>query len=201
MAGSLPGVETARRRRIHQSSGCPGLGVGYGYTRRPAFCLYTTNNETHFISASSFVERSAECRASLDEKMEPVAREAKERLDERLRTPRRSDIRRNNSDLSEERLRSNTGKRMMIRDLHAEVFGSKPSGGDGGGGSRRFWAKFGWKPWEQEECAVCLEQFKVGENLVNLSCAHKFHSRCLVPWLIGNNSHCPCCRKLILSEN
>ncbi|KAL9265476.1 putative E3 ubiquitin-protein ligase RHY1A [Drosera capensis] len=194
MAGSLPGVETARRRRIHQSSGGAGIGVvGYGYTRRPAFCLYTTNHETHFISASSFAERSAGSRASLDEKLEPVAREAKERLDERLRTPRKPDIRRNNSDLSEER--------MIIRDLHTEVFGSKTSGGDGGGGSRRFWAKFGWKPWEQEECAVCLEQFKVGENLVNLSCAHKFHSRCLVPWLIGNNSHCPCCRKLIFSEN
>ncbi|KAI4377305.1 hypothetical protein MLD38_014957 [Melastoma candidum] len=51
----------------------------------------------------------------------------------------------------------------------------------------------GWNSTEQDECAVCIERFRIGENLVNLRCEHKFHTRCLVPWL-ENNNHCPCCR-------
>ncbi|GAB2289135.1 hypothetical protein Dimus_037656 [Dionaea muscipula] len=199
MAGSLPGVETARRRRIHhQCSGSSAMGVGglgHGYTRRPSFCLYTTNHETHLISSSSFQERSPQSKAYLDQNLEPLARRAKQRLDEKLRTPIKSEITRNDSDLSEGSMKFMNGKSMMISELQTEVFGSK-----------RFnfsWAKFGWNRWEQaasSECAVCLEHFRVGETLMNLPCAHKFHSKCLVPWL-GDNSHCPCCRNVIFPGN
>lgn len=178
MAGMLPGVESARWRRIHQSGGSSlpcvgGGGGGHGYTRQK--------------------------REGVDEKLGTLAREAKERLDERLRASKKSVIRRNNSDVTEESLRSMIiGKtELTTRGLQTEVFGSKRGGG-GSKSKRLSWARLGWKPWEQEECAVCLEEFKMGENLVNLPCAHKFHSRCLVPWL-DNNSHCPCCRKIIFS--
>ncbi|KAL9263927.1 hypothetical protein AKJ16_DCAP15466 [Drosera capensis] len=157
MAGMLPGVESARRRRIHQSGGSSlpcvgGGGGGHGYTRQK--------------------------REGVDEKLGTLAREAKERLDERLRASKKSVIRRNNSDVTEESLRSmNIGKTELItRGMQTEVFGSKRGGG-GGKSKRLSWARLGWKPWEQEECAVCLEEFKMGENLVNLPCAHKFHSR------------------------
>ncbi|GAB4828189.1 hypothetical protein Ancab_035106 [Ancistrocladus abbreviatus] len=196
MAGMLPGVESARWRRIRQSNGYPSM-IDHGYTRRPAFRLYTYSCEANNISASSLQERSGLARATQDEKLGRLAREAKERLDAKLRSQRKSELRRNNSDLSEESLRCMDGRRMAARELQTEVFGSKKCGG----GSKRFsWLKLGWKPWEQEECAVCLEQFRVGENLVNLPCAHKFHSRCLVPWL-ENNSLCPCCRTAIFSPN
>ncbi|GAB4832743.1 hypothetical protein Ancab_006760 [Ancistrocladus abbreviatus] len=197
MAGMLPGVESARRRRFHQSSGSPSTMIGHGYSRRPAYCLYTTNHESHIISASSLQKRSGLNRASHDEKLGQLAREAKERLDERLGTQRKTEIRRNHSDLSEEIMKYMNGRTVAVRELQTEVFGTNKSSG----GSKRFsWAKLGWKPWEQEECAVCLEQFRVGENLVNLPCAHKFHSRCLVPWL-EKNAYCPCCRVAIFSEN
>ncbi|GAB2216180.1 hypothetical protein Droror1_Dr00023949 [Drosera rotundifolia] len=203
MAGMLPGVESARRRRIHQSSGsslpCLGdSGGGHGYTRHHAFCLCSGNHETWslIVLGSSFLKREG-----VDEKLGTLAREAKERLDERLRAAKKSGIRRSNGDVSEESLRPmNIGKMEMItKGLQTEVFGSKRGDQCGAGRSKRLsWARLGWKPWEQEECAVCLEEFKMGENLVNLPCAHKFHSRCLVPWL-DNNSHCPCCRKIIFS--
>ncbi|KAH1232780.1 putative RING finger protein P32A8.03c [Glycine max] len=84
------------------------------------------------------------------------------------------------------------GKRTSIIVLHTEEYGSKKSG------SRRFsWTKWSWKASEQEECAVCLESFRVGETLIHLPCAHRFHDRCLKPWL-ENNSYCPCCRTTIL---
>lgn len=46
---------------------------------------------------------------------------------------------------------------------------------------------------KEEECVICLEKLKVGENIVHLSCDHKFHVKCLIPWL-ESNSQCPCCR-------
>ncbi|WP_411024310.1 RING finger domain-containing protein, partial [Salmonella sp. s58953] len=43
--------------------------------------------------------------------------------------------------------------------------------------------KLEWKATEQDECAICLDQFVASEALASLPCAHRFHSRCLVPWL------------------
>ncbi|KAL8497751.1 hypothetical protein ACS0TY_021183 [Phlomoides rotata] len=79
MAGVLPGVEAARIRRFHQSN----LNNGGGFTRRSSFCLYATNyNDFHITSPSSKIRRAG-CE---DEKLEAVAREAKQRLDRRLQT-------------------------------------------------------------------------------------------------------------------
>lgn len=54
MAGMLPGVECARRRRFHQSGGwsdSPGT-AGHGCTRRSSFCLYASSHESHLSSSS-----------------------------------------------------------------------------------------------------------------------------------------------------
>lgn len=92
MAGMLPGVECARRRRFHQSitsSDSPSTAAKSGSTRRPSFCLYTSNRDVHLISSSSSQQRSSSNQAYENEKLGEIAREAKERLDERLRTHRK----------------------------------------------------------------------------------------------------------------
>ncbi|KAF8389171.1 hypothetical protein HHK36_025864 [Tetracentron sinense] len=190
MAGMLPGVECARRRRFHQGGGSidSQTVAEHGRTRRPSFCLYISNHET-YLNSSSSLRRNTMNQTLQDEKLGGVAREAKERLDEKLRTKRKSETKRNSS---KESLRFENGGggvgSVMVGELQTEVFGLKKSS------SRRFsWAKFGWKASDQNECAVCLEWFKAGETLVHLPCAHRFHSRCLVPWL-ESNAHCPCCR-------
>jgi hypothetical protein len=43
MAGMLPGVECARRRRLRQGGAGGGAEVGAG-TRRPSFCLYAAGH-------------------------------------------------------------------------------------------------------------------------------------------------------------
>lgn len=138
----LPGVECARRRRFHQSSGdSTGGAAAFSSTRRPSFCLYTSNHETSHSSISSLVtlslslslscswiliflcllgfwrlllwfclcfdwieckflflffflqkkkQRSISNQAYEDEKLGGLARQAKERLDERLRTQKKS---------------------------------------------------------------------------------------------------------------
>ncbi|KAJ9141083.1 hypothetical protein P3X46_031660 [Hevea brasiliensis] len=196
MAGMLPGVESARRRRFHHSSGdSPGGAAAFGLTRRSSFCLYTSNHETShpFIS---FLQRSISNQAYEEEKLGGLAgaaRQAKERLDERLRTQRKSASKRHETVGS---LRGAEGRSMAVRELQTEVFGSKKNNGS----NKKFnWAKLSWKATEQEECTICLERFKSGETLAHLPCAHRFHWRCLVPWL-ENNAHCPCCRMEIHVE-
>ncbi|XP_002730880.1 uncharacterized protein LOC100376149 [Saccoglossus kowalevskii] len=41
-------------------------------------------------------------------------------------------------------------------------------------------------------CAICLEQFKDGDELRVVSCSHEFHRHCVDPWLIKNRT-CPLC--------
>ncbi|XP_019084099.1 PREDICTED: uncharacterized protein LOC104792820 isoform X2 [Camelina sativa] len=99
MAGMLPGVECARRRRFH--GGAPPIEslntavaatAGHVWTRRPSFSLYTTNHESHQAHVS-FSERSVRSKSygeDNDEKLDGAAKEAKQRLNERLRVPRTS---------------------------------------------------------------------------------------------------------------
>lgn len=189
MAGMLPGVEAARRRRCHQSGG--GLFDSTGASannsvRRSYFCLYASNHESHLTSTSS-MQRSGVSQAYTDQKLNDAAREAKKRLDGRLRTLWKSDTKRNFSGQHHQQ-RSRQSENRPTGQRGEMIGGVKKSG------SKRFsWAKLGWKSSEQKECVVCLEQFKAGENLMQLPCGHSFHSGCLSPWL-DSNSHCPCCR-------
>ncbi|KAI4344230.1 hypothetical protein L6164_011480 [Bauhinia variegata] len=181
MAGMLPGVECARRRRFHDS---PAMAA-HNSTRRSSFCLYTSNHESS-LSSSSSLQRSILHQARPNEMLGEAAREAKERLDERLRAQSKSENKRQNS---KENLRS-----AVSGELQIEVYGSKKNV------SRKFsWTKLRWKASEQDDCAVCLEAFRVGETLIHLPCAHRFHSKCLEPWL-ENNTHCPCCRNVVTSR-
>ena len=47
------------------------------------------------------------------------------------------------------------------------------------------------------DCAICQEDFKIGEVFVPLACndihPHKFHKQCITPWLKSHNT-CPTCR-------
>ncbi|XP_052316719.1 RING finger protein 122-like [Oncorhynchus keta] len=47
-----------------------------------------------------------------------------------------------------------------------------------------------------QTCAVCLEDFKVKDELGVLPCQHTFHRKCLVKWL-EVRCVCPMCNKLI----
>ncbi|GMI84248.1 hypothetical protein HRI_002094100 [Hibiscus trionum] len=114
MAGMLAGVECARRRRLHQSGASPDSALAF--TRKPSFCLYTPNNETRVFSQKRMLIQADE-----DQKLGEVAREAKGRLDERLRSQRKSEPKRRNS---QEKSKGVDGK-CLIRSCIREVFGSK----------------------------------------------------------------------------
>jgi len=44
------------------------------------------------------------------------------------------------------------------------------------------------------ECALCLEEYTEGEEVLKLSCAHLFHEACIGPWFVKSLS-CPLCQK------
>ena len=54
--------------------------------------------------------------------------------------------------------------------------------------------------YHNEECSICMEEFKVGET-VSFSpaegCYHVFHHDCLRQWLL-HKIGCPCCRVIML---
>ena len=50
----------------------------------------------------------------------------------------------------------------------------------------------------ENNCAICKNNYTNINNISKLKCSHHFHTKCIIPWLIDNNS-CPCCRKQINS--
>ncbi|KAJ1822895.1 hypothetical protein LPJ56_000488 [Coemansia sp. RSA 2599] len=45
----------------------------------------------------------------------------------------------------------------------------------------------------EENCAVCLEEFLVGDKVRQLPCRHYFHVLCIDPWLGKRSATCPLC--------
>ncbi|XP_071724581.1 uncharacterized protein [Rutidosis leptorrhynchoides] len=184
MAGTLPGVEIARRRRLRGWSDPASLnGSGFGSTR------IRVSQDTHITPTLSFFQRSLVNQADEDDKLGGPAREAKERLDGRLRGNLKQEFTRQTS---QERLRrgSTNATSTVMENLQVEVYGSK--------NKRLRWGRMGlsWKSSKQEECAICLDVYKASDKITHLPCTHRFHFDCLVPWL-ESDGHCPCCRATV----
>eukprot|EP00732_Lithocolla_globosa_P002627 Lithocolla_globosa_v1_NODE_1774_length_2345_cov_78.798253.p1 type:complete len:347 gc:universal NODE_1774_length_2345_cov_78.798253:46-1086(+) len=48
-------------------------------------------------------------------------------------------------------------------------------------------------------CAVCLDDFEVGEQVRELPCTHDFHVHCIDPWLLRHSRLCPTCKRDVSS--
>ena len=46
---------------------------------------------------------------------------------------------------------------------------------------------------KEKNCAICLEDFKKGEEQMTIPCFHMFHSNCISPWFELHNC-CPVCK-------
>lgn len=53
---------------------------------------------------------------------------------------------------------------------------------------------------ELETCVTCLEDLKEGHTATVLPCGHRFHRKCLKPWLELHNT-CPICRYEVATDD
>lgn len=51
-----------------------------------------------------------------------------------------------------------------------------------------------------KECNICMDEYKLNDNIVKLSCNHIFHKDCIKNWLCNERVTCPICRKDIRDE-
>jgi len=51
----------------------------------------------------------------------------------------------------------------------------------------------------QEKCSICLEEWRVDDDIRELPCRHKFHTTCIQRWL-EEDAGCPLCRNRINSH-
>ncbi|KAL4197000.1 hypothetical protein AMTRI_Chr04g185970 [Amborella trichopoda] len=47
---------------------------------------------------------------------------------------------------------------------------------------------------KQEDCSMCLCRFVANTKTWVMPCNHKFHSKCILKWLVEYNRSCPLCR-------
>ncbi|CAK9151845.1 unnamed protein product [Ilex paraguariensis] len=52
----------------------------------------------------------------------------------------------------------------------------------------------------EQECSVCLTEFKPDAEINHLSCGHVFHNSCLEKWLKYWNVTCPLCRNCMMPQ-
>jgi hypothetical protein len=46
----------------------------------------------------------------------------------------------------------------------------------------------------KSQCSICVEDFRLGEEAVQLPCKHIYHEACITSWF-ERNSNCPICRR------
>ena len=44
-----------------------------------------------------------------------------------------------------------------------------------------------------DSCPICREEYQRNQSVIELTCKHIFHRRCLLPW-VSSHSTCPVCR-------
>lgn len=45
-----------------------------------------------------------------------------------------------------------------------------------------------------DNCSICLDPYKEGDDVSILKCSHIFHKNCIQPYLKGYNHKCPLCK-------
>ena len=53
---------------------------------------------------------------------------------------------------------------------------------------------------DKKNCVICMEDFKIGDEVLFIPCLHVFHKNCIIEWFKDHND-CPVCKFKLTSEN
>ncbi|MQL85905.1 hypothetical protein Taro_018420 [Colocasia esculenta] len=193
MAGMLPGVELARKRRIHHRHRGGGLEPLFS-TRRSTPAAARTEQ---LRSPTSMGEEALLARTRLEVKLRgfglgseaaqspPAFRYLATRDGTESRAPpaRRGAPARGGAAAT----RTDSAARTK-KPLPPTPAAAAPA--------------LGRTDSSASECAVCLDGLRGGERrrpVLSLPCSHRYHRDCVLPWLAAHPS-CPCCRTPVASS-
>ena len=54
---------------------------------------------------------------------------------------------------------------------------------------------------DTDVCAICIEEFALGETIRRLECSHVFHKECIDKWLTAGAAECPIDRSCLYDES
>lgn len=54
--------------------------------------------------------------------------------------------------------------------------------------------------FEAATCSICLDDFESGQNVRVLPCEHRFHRKCVDPWLLRVSDACPLCKASVNTD-
>lgn len=195
----LPGVELARRRRLHQRAAA-SAGASIDTVSGPIRPdLSSAMGEAALLARSRLRERLRGPEGTAASVVTYSFSRATERVD------RSAPSRACTSDDGDRRSSRHPKNSNNKKNHHSCSSSSKINQGDAGDPSLA-----GASPGRgtrmdsaaaEEVCAVCLDTLRSQSQrkfLVNLPCSHNYHFDCVRPWL-ASNSRCPCCRKAVVS--
>ncbi|TKW01456.1 hypothetical protein SEVIR_8G182000v4 [Setaria viridis] len=190
----LPGVELARRRRVHYHGDAASSAAASAAEHH----YHYAHAHRHAGPAAAVTGPAMAARIRLEEKLRGAA------LPSATSPSRWSRL------IGEREGRATSERRSRRREQQqenaergvlatAEVWPIPPaptSAADGGHHHRRR-AELTRTLSKVEVCAVCLDEVRERrQRVTRLPCSHKYHSDCVLPWL-AIQPDCPCCRALV----
>ncbi|KAL6654864.1 hypothetical protein ACP70R_008329 [Stipagrostis hirtigluma subsp. patula] len=181
----LPGVELARRRRVHY----------HGDVAAPAGEHVHHHHHRHAAAGGGVAGPALAARLRLEEKLRGAAPPSPSRWSRlmRERDGRATSRHRNRQEQEQE-------QEQEILANSADLWSPPPNSVTLQASStsraelRRTLSKV-------DLCAVCLDEVRERhQKVTRLPCSHKYHSECVLPWL-AIQPDCPCCRTLVPSPD
>ncbi|KAF9124971.1 hypothetical protein BGW39_007758, partial [Mortierella sp. 14UC] len=144
--------------------------------------IYSTNN------------RSRTARQQLSENEREQQVEQLQDSDSSLNS-RRSSRRSSASSLHHNRHNKELTTNTMATTLTTSTDGSTTTSSTSGGGPARRNRAGKQRKRRYDPCAICLEEYEVGDQLRELPCKHFFHAQCIDPWFKDVHGVCPVCKR------
>ncbi|XP_062198081.1 probable E3 ubiquitin-protein ligase RHY1A [Phragmites australis] len=176
----LPGVELARRRRVHYHGDVAAVGEHHHH-----------GHQHHAAAVGGMAGPALAARIRLEEKLRGATPPSPSRWGRLMRDGRATSRHQNH----QEHQQQQQGQEILA--TRSELWPPPNSVTLETASTSR--AELRRTLSMVDVCAVCLDEVRERhQRVTRLPCSHKYHSECVLPWL-AIQPDCPCCRTLVPS--